>query len=101
MTPDYGYNLDHAKLCVGKGWHPLLDLAYRMRPNHVRVAEVKQKYGALRMSSDGAPAWYEDLLWEIEQVSFTVCEECGRAGRARGGGWIRTLCDECEKERRG
>jgi len=27
-----------------------------------------------------------------------TCEECGNKGTMRHGGWVRTLCDEQEKE---
>jgi hypothetical protein len=29
-----------------------------------------------------------------ESMSGVTCEVCGNVGRQRGGGWIRTLCDE-------
>jgi hypothetical protein len=27
------------------------------------------------------------------------CEECGKPGKSRKSGWIKTLCDEHEEER--
>ena len=28
----------------------------------------------------------------------TSCEDCGEAGKPRGGGWIVTLCDSCHNK---
>jgi hypothetical protein len=28
-----------------------------------------------------------------------TCEECGKPGKLRSGGWFQTLCDEHEAER--
>ncbi len=38
-------------------------------------------------------------LCGIEAESCTVCEECGKLGKPRKGGWIKTLCDECAAKR--
>jgi len=38
------------------------------------------------------------LINKAESDSYTICENCGKPGRVREGGWIRTLCDECDKE---
>ena len=29
-----------------------------------------------------------------------TCEMCGKPGEKRGGGWIKTLCDEHDAERK-
>jgi len=39
-----------------------------------------------------------DLIEQAERDSYKICEICGRPGEARGGGWIKTLCDKCVKE---
>lgn len=35
------------------------------------------------------------LVEEAERASESVCEDCGKPGRLRAGGWYRTLCDDC------
>ncbi|MEC4721728.1 hypothetical protein RY831_21400 [Noviherbaspirillum sp. CPCC 100848] len=40
-----------------------------------------------------------NIIDAIEDLSTTVCEDCGEAGRQRSDGWMRCLCDFCEKER--
>lgn len=39
----------------------------------------------------------DDIISEAEMKSYKTCEYCGRAGTRRGGGWVRVLCDHCEK----
>jgi len=34
-----------------------------------------------------------------ENMAAITCEECGKPGELRTGGWMRTLCDEHEAER--
>lgn len=40
----------------------------------------------------------EELISEAEEASFKICEGCGKPGTVRGESWVRTQCDECEKE---
>ena len=92
--------IDHAKLCVRKGWHPLLDILYAAKPDDVTVTQVKEKYGGLCFYLDAAPMPYHDLVDAVEKLSYQICEDCGKVGRAREKGWIRTLCDRCDEKRR-
>lgn len=65
---------------------------------HPRAVQVKEKFGTLSfyMSSGNDEIW--NLIREAERKSAKTCEECGKPGKLRGGGWIKTLCDECAKE---
>lgn len=92
---------------VGPGWRTLLlqlhgDLLPRV-PGYT-VAQVKEKYGTLRVyldyldeeRLDEARCGVADRFVDAaEAASQHVCEDCGQPGRARRGGWIRTLCDGC------
>ena len=40
----------------------------------------------------------DELVSNAEQQSYKECERCGSPGQRRSGGWVRTLCDLCEKE---
>jgi len=33
-----------------------------------------------------------------EGQSYKTCEDCGKPGKRRGGGWVVTLCDKCDKK---
>ena len=39
------------------------------------------------------------IIGRAEELSRVTCEYCGAPGLPRGGGWIKTLCDNCNKER--
>lgn len=36
----------------------------------------------------------QEIIDEAERKSYKICEECGRPGVLRQGGWIKTACDE-------
>jgi len=39
-----------------------------------------------------------DTISKAEAKSYTICESCGCPGNRRPGGWVRTLCDNCDEE---
>jgi hypothetical protein len=68
------------------------------RHPHPRASQIKEKFGGLRFYMTHATDKMYDLINEAERKSYTTCEVCGAPGEERGGGWIRTLCDECNKK---
>jgi len=65
-----------------------------------RLAEVKEKFGRLRVYLPGKPrmdAALNGVIEEYERRSAQVCQECGAPGcsRAEPGRRIATLCDSC------
>lgn len=40
----------------------------------------------------------EDVISYAEMKSYQICETCGQPGTRRGGGWVVTTCDECDKK---
>ena len=65
----------------------------------VVVAQIKEKFGGLRFYYDGGDEHISGMVRMAESWASHTCEECGKPGRSREGGWIRTLCDEHEAER--
>ncbi len=63
------------------------------------VVQVKEKFAGLRFYSSGGNNKISELIDEAELKSEGICEGCGAPGKIRSSGWMRTLCDECEKER--
>ena len=53
-----------------------------------------------QLDADDAVQQLRERIREAETESDNVCEECGSLGQRRGGGWIKTLCDNCEEKRR-
>jgi hypothetical protein len=88
---------------VGPGWIPLLD---RLAADLValgwdrRLLQVKEKYGGLRFYIADSSSEMEARISQAEQESEQICESCGAPGGARRdtSGWIRTRCDDCERD---
>lgn len=100
---DGGYDRELAKQSVGIGWHGLLDEIFDLKEklgNPTSIVQVKEKYGGLRVytavyfGEDSPYNELEKLITDTERRSFTICEDCGKEGKLRNGGWHRTLCDE-------
>lgn len=85
------------------GWTDLLiglcnQLEHVVGPEF-KVLQVKEKFGSLRFYAAGANEEARKLIDAAEDMSSNICEECGAAGRLRGGRWYKTLCDEHERKR--
>jgi hypothetical protein len=65
-----------------------------------RFAQVKEKYGTLRLYFTTYPEGIDEIEIEAEKKSETTCEKCGKAGKLRGqnAGWYYTSCNLCAKE---
>lgn len=81
-------------------------------PVDIVVLQVKEKYGGLRFyysfagvseKSVEKEALKQDIaqiVYDYEQKSETICEECGASGIIRTDlCWIQTLCDSCYQHR--
>lgn len=40
----------------------------------------------------------EAIISAMEGASYTTCDCCGKPGKPRGGNWIVTSCEDCEKK---
>lgn len=62
------------------------------------VFQVKEKFGGLRIYLDTIPSAAReeacDAIARAEERAAVTCEECGKPGTLRPGGWLMTLCDE-------
>jgi hypothetical protein len=65
----------------------------------VVAVQVKEKFGGLRFYYDGGDRHIAGMVRMAESWADNICEVCGNPGTSRGGGWIKTLCDEHEAER--
>lgn len=80
---------DLTALCAAKGY-PL-----------PRAVQVKEKFGGLRFYvAEAAHKDVFELIHKAESDSYKTCENCGEPGQSRGGGWIQTLCAECDKPKK-
>ena len=96
---------------VGKGWTEILTNAFKQIAeafdkegvdfSEFSVSQIKEKFGGLRIYTGSLDVDVADQVCEIiddaETESCRTCEWCGKLGKARNGGWIKTLCEECYK----
>lgn len=91
----------------GDGWYNIIDqlcgniqhhIDWKNRGGQVMqqvvAAQVKEKFGTLRFYYDGGDDYIGGLVSMAESMSGVTCETCGKPGKLREGGWLRTLCDE-------
>ena len=92
----------------GEGWFPILTMLCRNIQAHldwrpevpqVTIAQIKEKFGELRFYYDGGDDYVRGLVSMAEAVTEITCEQCGKPGELRQGGWLKVLCDEHHKER--
>jgi hypothetical protein len=91
-----GYTRELALQSVGAGWssliHEIFD-ALETKFKNIKVIQVKEKWGGLRVYTDHSNENLDKIIIEVERKSFIVCEDCGEAGLLREGDWHRTLCE--------
>lgn len=89
---------------VGPGWIPILDILAESLIAlgwDRSVSQIKEKFGTLRFYANNTTEQMDYLIHDAELASAETCEFCGKTGRLRRGGWIKTLCDKCHEERHG
>jgi len=68
-----------------------------------RIVQIKEKWGGLRWYDNGAPAEIYDELHDCinkyEEMSYTICIECGVPADGQTRGWINPLCNACADKR--
>ncbi len=90
-----GYDLEQALASVGPGWADIVRAGFQAcEDSNATVAQVKEKFGGLRIYFDGGDEHLWDLMGALEKKSYKTCEECGERGKPRSGGWVKTLCEE-------
>ena len=112
------FSKPYGGFAVGSGWWPIIETLCHQIHNHVEwkqnqlekyqrgegcpdvyAKQIKEKFGGLRFYYSGGDATIDGMVRMAESWAARSCEECGKPGRSRNGGWIRTLCDEHEEER--
>lgn len=65
----------------------------------VVAVQVKEKFGTLRFYYTGGDDYIRGLEAMADSMSAVICEDCGKPGKLRSGGWVRTLCDGHAEEK--
>ena len=93
-----GYTREQALASVGKGWAQMIHTLFDAKPKDTRVHQVKEKFGGLRFYVGGTTDMFHNLIDDMENASYTICETCGNSGSLRTErSWVKTLCDDCAK----
>ena len=86
------------------GWYFILDslcngIQSYINLNNTRQIEfvqVKQKFGSLRVYTDGHDELIDGMIYFAEYLSFHVCETCGSSKNVgHTMGWVEAICDAC------
>lgn len=112
--------------CVGEGWLPIIEALCKQIQSHtdwtngrhaalkkenqynlkipkkvkqVKINQIKEKFGGLRFYYEGGDPEISGMVRMAESWAANTCESCGKPGKPRNGGWLRTLCDEHESIR--
>lgn len=88
-----GYTLEDALASVGKGWEPLIRELFDQKPDGVKIEQVKEKFGILRVYSNNSE-FDKTVILPLERKSITICENCGNPGILSN---FQVLCDTCRK----
>lgn len=89
--------------CVGGGW---CDIVNRLIDDLLAIGwdgqiyQVKEKFGGLRFYIGEGTKEIFDRIDQAEEESERTCEQCGKPGVLREGGWLKTLCDEHAGDRK-
>ena len=109
------FSKPYGGIAVDQGWWPIIESLCsniqhytdwwntnrKDRPvvEQVVVAQIKEKFGGLRFYYDGGDDQIRGMVRMAEAWADHHCEECGKPGKSRNTGWIKTLCDEHAAER--
>lgn len=86
----------------GDGWFNLIyelsDKLSKIDPE-CEALQVKEKFAGLRFYVTGTTEEGWKLIDEYEEKSYSTCEDCGdtKTAKLREGGWLVTLCDQCNE----
>lgn len=72
-------------------------------PRNFKTTDMKEKFGSIRWyhQADEDHEYVDDITDAVEHLSGFICEDCGRPGRIRNGGWLRCQCNRCDERRPG
>lgn len=67
---------------------------------HPMAVQIKEKYGTMRFYMSACTTEMDKISEWAEKESCKICEDCGSFNPIMHyDGWIRNLCNECEKKR--
>lgn len=101
---DYDYSYVVGEHDLPQGWFKLFlqcceDIREPLERNECmdkfRFLQVKEKYGSMRLYSNGAPEEVLQILYKYELLSRQVCCICGKPATLETYGYICPYCNDC------
>jgi len=95
------YAMEHPEANMGEGV-TIASLEAQVEEEREKlptIVQIKEKFGGLRLYTNRITHDQDLAVGFAEAMSNRVCEVCGRPGKHRQGGWVKTLCDEHHKAR--
>ena len=99
------FDFVQCSLECGTGWYEIIykmcveidDLYFKRDCNiDVTILQIKEKYGALRVSDNKLDAEIGFIVSKYEELSKHTCEICGAEGKLINDGyWIKVRCEDC------
>ena len=88
------------------GWEDLLHTAFFLINDYVerkkinfKFTQIKEKFGGLRMYTDGSDSFIDGVIRFAEEMSYKTCEITGEKGNlCKKGHWYKTLSPEQAKK---
>lgn len=94
-----GYTLEDGLASVGEGWASLVREIFDKKPANVKIDQVKEKFGGLRVYANNAE-FERTVIDPIAERSYEICEWCGKPGTLDTRTfWVITLCEEDKSKR--
>lgn len=100
-----GVDAKIVRIRCGEGWFLIIDMLCGQIQDLIESEKLPQatihgideKFGMMRVSSQGSSDSIRALIRDAEQSSCGFCEVCGALGRMlrTDHGWIKTLCANC------
>jgi len=87
----------------GRGWTGIIHAACDklQHISGVKIVQVKEKFGGLRIYVDGGDVLTAQILHEAEHHASKTCENCGSTINVTSeGSWIKTYCEVCHLKNR-
>ena len=101
------YGNVYCGISINTGWQRIIEslsanidfYVKYSKVDYPKVAQIKEKFGELRFYYDGGDERIHGMVRMAESWASNTCEICGKSGKLRHGGWMKTLCDEHEEIR--
>jgi hypothetical protein len=108
LYKQYYLSPDQTCMCwgfgCGDGWFNILyklSVDLEMYNPSCEIAQVKEKFGSLRVYADDLNADGSKIIEWAEKMSSSICEECGKPGKIDvKQPYYKCLCKKCKDKRK-